>query len=87
MKLFAGLSRTDYQDLLRAVGALIDERQLRDVRFWEHEDGIVLQGRRYAATGDAYETVLLTDDDLSVMLAGAYRRRGESPPSAGRAGR
>ena len=34
-----------------------------------------------------YETVLLTDDDLSVMLTGAYRQRGVSPPSAGGAGR
>ena len=28
---------------IRAVRALIDERQLRDLRFWEHEDGVVLQ--------------------------------------------
>jgi hypothetical protein len=78
MKLFAGLSRTDYQDLLRAVGALLDDQGLRDVRFWEHEDGIVLQGRRHTAGEDAYETLLLTDDDLRAILTGAYRRRGEA---------
>ena len=32
MKLFAGLSRTDYQDLFRAIGAMLDEEGLRDVR-------------------------------------------------------
>ncbi len=77
MKLFAGLSTTDYQDVLRALGSVIDAQQLRDIRIWEHGDGMVLQGRRH---GDielgAYLTFLLTDDDLREVLTGAYQRRG-----------
>jgi hypothetical protein len=77
VKLFAGLSRTDYQDLLRAIGAYIDAERLQDVRIWEHADGMVLQGSR-ASMGpedDTYQTILLTDEDLQAMLQDAYRRR------------
>ena len=80
MKLFAGLSSTDYQDLLRAIGAQIDAQGLRDIRIWEHEDGIVVQGRRAERDG-GYTTILLNEDDLGAILAEAYRRRGASPPS------
>jgi hypothetical protein len=77
MKIFAGLSRTDYQDLFRAIGAVVDAQGLRNVRLWEHEDGVVLQGQTAGSqTGDGrYLTTLLTDADLEVMLADAYDRR------------
>lgn len=78
MKLFAGPGRTDYQDLLRAVGAWLDEQHLLDVRIWEHADGLVLQGRPGA--DDAYQTLLMTDDDLRDLLSDAYRRRGNNVP-------
>ncbi len=73
MKLFAGLSRTDYQDLFRAVGAMLDEEGLRDVRIWEHADGLMIQGRR---TSDGeYESILLSDDVLRSLLEAVYERR------------
>ena len=75
MKIFAGLDRSDYQDLLRTIGALLDDLELRDVRFWEYEDGLVVQGRSAAGEG-AYETRLFTDDDLRELLNEAYHRRG-----------
>ena len=73
MKLFAGLSKTDYQDILRAIGAIVDEKELRDLRMWEHEDGIVVQGRRQGV--GEFETISLNDDELQAMLREAYRRR------------
>jgi hypothetical protein len=79
MKLFAGLGRTDYQDLLRAVGAWIDEQGLVEVRLWEHAEGVIVQGRR--GPDAAYQTVLLTDEDLRSLLAEAYRRRGHAAPA------
>jgi hypothetical protein len=73
MKLFAGLSRTDYQDILRAIGAIVDEKQLRDLRMWEHADGIIVQGRRQGI--GEFETISLDDEELQAMLREAYRRR------------
>jgi hypothetical protein len=80
MKLFAGLEKSDYQDVFRAVGALLDGQHCRDVRLWEHEDGIILQARLVEeGDGAAYQTYLLTDDDIRDLLTNAYRRRGPSP--------
>jgi hypothetical protein len=75
MKIFSGLATTDYQDILRAVGALLDQQRLRDVRIWEHEDGIVVQGRRRNDESGRYESILLSDEDLKALLEDAYRRR------------
>jgi hypothetical protein len=81
MKLFAGLAKSDYQDVFRAVGALLDEQHCRDVRLWEHEDGIILQARLVdEGDGATYQTYLLTDDDIRDLLTNAYRRRDPSPP-------
>jgi hypothetical protein len=80
MKLFAGLERSDYQDVFRAVGALLDEQRCRDVRVWEHEDGIILQARLLEeGDGAMYKTYLLTDDDIRELLTNAYHRRVPSP--------
>lgn len=73
MKLFEGLSRTDHQDLFRAIGAMLDEEGLRDVRIWEHGDGMVVQGRR-SAKGE-YESILLSDERLQSLLGSVYDRR------------
>jgi hypothetical protein len=80
MKLFSGLKKSDYQDVFRAVGALLDQQGCRDVRLWEHEDGIILQAR-LVDEGDAatYQTYLLTDDDIRDLLTNAYRRRDPLP--------
>jgi hypothetical protein len=77
MNLFTGLSRTDYQDLFRAIGALIDEHGLHNVRLWEHENGLVLQGESApgASTEGMFQTTLLTDADLEALLADSYQRR------------
>lgn len=78
MRLFAGLSTTDYQDILRAVGLYIDEMGFRSIRVLEVDDGIVIQGlptRETDRSSTSYETLLLTDDDLREILVQAYKRR------------
>jgi hypothetical protein len=83
MKLFRGLQRSDYQDVLRALGAFIDERGYSDVRIIETEDGLVLQGRvddRHEIGQASFDTFLITDDDIKVMVRDAFRRRGQKPP-------
>lgn len=77
MKLFEGLQRTDYQDVLRAIGLLMDEHGYRNFRLVEHEDGIVIQAMPTidGRPESGYETFLLTDRDIERLLQQAYHRR------------
>ncbi len=78
--LFLGLQRTDYQDVLRAVGLYIDEHRFVNVRLIETADGLILQGIALDKldTLDAKpETYLLTTEDLRALLRDAYERRGQ----------
>jgi hypothetical protein len=78
MKLFAGLRRTDYEDVFRAVGALIDERGWSNISLSEVDEGVVLQVLVRATVRDVtprLETYLLTDADLERILRDAILRR------------
>lgn len=81
MKLFAGLSKTDYQDVLRAIGHYIDQQQFSNIRLLETEEGIILQGTAMARERGGgelkAETYLLTSEDLESLLREAYARRGK----------
>ena len=78
MKLFAGLSRTDYEDVLRAVGALVDERGWSNISLMEVEEGLIVQVLARPSLRQArphLETYLLTDGDLERVQQDAVRRR------------
>jgi len=80
MKIFAGLSRTDYQDVLRAIGHYIDQQQFSNVRLMETEEGLILQGTSVSRDSKGElktETYLLTAEDLENLLREAYARRGK----------
>lgn len=82
MKLFDGVSQTDYQDILRAMGRFIDKNQYIAIRIIETEDGLIFQGRRALRSGKAkpgaqMETYLITDGDLKQLLHEAYAQRGQ----------
>lgn len=82
MKLFNGVSQTDYQDILRALGRFIDAKQYVAIRIVETEEGLIFQGRPSPRSGKAkpgpqMETYLITDDDLQELLREAYAQRGQ----------
>lgn len=84
MKLFRGMKRSDYQDVLRALGNFIDDHGYTDVRIVETEDGLVLQGRvtdRRELGESSYDTYLITDEDIKEMVRDAFERRGQKPPA------
>jgi len=81
MRLFEGMSKTDYQDVLRALGRFIDMNEYIDIRIVETENGIIFQGRPSLRSGRVkpgpqFETFLITDEDLSRLLHEAYEQRG-----------
>jgi hypothetical protein len=81
MQLFRGLSSTDYQDVLRAIGQFLDERGYRNVRLIEHEEGLLVQATPTidGQTSTTYETLLLTDEAIQRLLENAYQRRADAP--------
>lgn len=81
MKLFLGLPKTDYQDLLRTIGHYIDQSGFTDIRLIETEEGMILQGR-ISPAGDIrgekkMETYLLTVRDLQDLMREAGALRGK----------
>jgi hypothetical protein len=79
MRFFDGLDRTDYQDLLRAVGRECDQAGLRDLRVIETDTGLHLQFRYTEEVGEAdtgFQIFRYTDAALLELLQGAYALRG-----------
>jgi hypothetical protein len=75
MDLFAGLTKTDYQDILRAIGFFADSKGFANIRVVETDEGLVFQGVTKKDGIPQLETYLLTTDDLKAMLNEAYQRR------------
>lgn len=80
--IFAPNQNTNYQELLRAVGRLLDKQGFRHFRLIESEDGLILQvmtgSRRFE-----FETYLLTRADVVALIKDAYQlRRQESAGEA-----
>ncbi len=79
-KLFEGMAKTDYQDVLRTIGHYVDEHGFSGIRLIETEDGLILQGK--IGTGELRgekktETYLLTVQDIRDLMREAYTRRGK----------
>jgi hypothetical protein len=83
MHLFDGLGRTDYQDLLRALGRELDLAGARDLRLVETDAGLTLQLRRAAVPGEGFRTVPYPDADLLALLHDAYALRGRGTEDLG----
>ena len=78
MPLFAGLEQTEYQDVLRAIGRLLDSEGFRSFRLLEHEDGVILQGMRHGHALRDVETYRLPEQDIQALLRDAYQLRGRT---------
>jgi hypothetical protein len=78
MKLFVGLDRTEYQDVLRALGLYLDDNGYANIRILETEEGLVVQGTRRQPDGSyssTHESYLFNEQDLQDILQRAYQRR------------
>ncbi len=73
------LGRPPYQDLLRALGRLLDEEGWRDVLMLEQPTGFVLSGRRPDRPGEGVTVRRLTRVEVYTLVRAAHRRRGTGP--------
>ena len=86
MRIYEGSPRQDWEEVLRSVGAYLDDRGMRGMVFVETEDGFIIQGTAVTgASGSSWnesmgqskhETLMLNDEDVGKFMDEAQARRG-----------
>jgi hypothetical protein len=87
MRIYEGSPRQDFEEVLRSIGAFLDQRGMRDVLLVEAPDGFIVQGLVATSGGSSTwsdtvgqltkETLTFLDDDISRFMDEAIARRGE----------
>ena len=101
MRIYEGAPRQRYEQVLRSIGAILDQLGMREITLAETDDGFMVQGLALSPGEDrpwndpvarlVKETFHLRDDDISSFMDEAIARRqgrgAQLPPVArGRAG-
>lgn len=85
MRIYDGTPRQDYEEVLRSIGAFMDQRAMRDVLLTEAPDGFIVQGLAAPiAAGGSWaentpiqkETYTFLDEDITRFMEEAASRRG-----------
>jgi len=89
MRIYEGSPRQDYEEVLRTIGAFLDQRGMREILLTEVPDGFVVQGlvgpeARVSAWAEPRlevekETYTFADDDITRFLEEAVARRDGDP--------
>jgi hypothetical protein len=92
MRIYEGSPRQDWEEVLRSIGAHIDERGMRSLLFVETDSGLIVQGTVVTtaegstwgeAMGQAKrETMTLDDDQIGKFMDDALARRGQAAEPA-----
>ena len=91
MRIYEGSPRQDYEEVLRSIGAFLDQRGMHDALLVEAPDGFIVQG--LAVEGDTgtwsetpghqvKETLTFLDDDIARFMEEGHARRGKPHPTA-----
>ena len=97
MRIYEGSPRQDFEEVLRSIGAFIDQRGMRDVLVLEAPDGFIVQGLATSGGSSSAwseslgqvekETMTFADEDIARFMDEAIARRqqpgGDPPPPAG----
>src|ERR671910_1302433 len=85
MRIYEGAPRQNYEEVLRSVGAILDQRGMREITVLETDDGFVIQGLAPAPGEDRpwedpaarleKETIQVREDDLSRFMEESLTRR------------
>jgi hypothetical protein len=85
MRIYDGSPRQDFEEVLRSIGAFLDQRGMRDVLLLEAPDGFIVQGLvieggsgtwSESVGHQAKETLTFLDDDIARFMDEALKRRG-----------
>jgi hypothetical protein len=86
MRIYEGSPRQDFEEVLRSIGAFLDQRGMKDVLLVEAPDGFIVQGL-VVSGGDTgtwsesvgrqvKETLTFLDEDIARFMDEAVARRG-----------
>jgi hypothetical protein len=90
MRIYEGSARQDYEEVLRSIGAFVDQRGMHEILLVEAPDGFIIQGVVGSQTASSAwsdpvvkaekETYTFLDDDIARFMeeAIARRRNGQS---------
>ena len=89
MRIYEGSPRTDWEEVLRSIGAHADHEQLKELLFLELDQGFILQGLGPPHTGAWAEgsgalvkrTYELVEDKVSELVDELAGHRGQRPPN------
>jgi hypothetical protein len=94
MRIYEGSPRQDFEEVMRSIGAFIDERGMREVLLVEAPDGYIVQGIVVAGGGSgtwsdsigqqSKETLTFLDDDIARFMEESVARRGQPGPEPDR---
>src|SRR4051812_2046340 len=93
MRIYDGAPRQNYEEVLRSLGAVLDQRGMREITVNETDDGFIVQGLALVPGEDRAwndpnarldkETFHLHEDDVSRFMDEALaRRQGRAPKGA-----
>lgn len=86
MRIYEGSPRQDWEEVLRSVGAYLDDRGMRDIVFVEDAGGFILQGLTIEGASGAWAesmgtekrvTVTVSDEDIARFMDEAVAKRGK----------
>jgi hypothetical protein len=86
MRIYEGSPRQDFEEVLRSIGAFLDQRNMKEVLLLEAPDGFIVQGLVTSAPGSSAwseamgavtkETLTFIDDDIARFMEESLARRG-----------
>ncbi|MEP7360329.1 MAG: hypothetical protein ABI744_01990 [Chloroflexota bacterium] len=93
MRIYEGAPRQNYEEVLRSIGALLDQRGMREITLNQTEDGFMIQGLALVADDERpwndpaarlqKETLVVREDDIAHFMEEAVgRRRPRGAPPA-----
>ncbi|MCI0346559.1 MAG: hypothetical protein L0221_14110 [Chloroflexi bacterium] len=86
MRIYEGSPRQDFEEVLRSIGAFLDERNMKDILLVEAPDGFIIQGLVLVGGSSGSwsesigqiekETLTFLDEDIAKFMDEALARRG-----------
>ena len=86
MRIYEGSPRQDFEEVLRSIGAYLDDRGMREVLIVETDTGFIVQGLVIQGNASTWgeslgfatkETLSLLDDDIGKFMDEALANRGQ----------